>query len=164
MLSRSTSPLTGNFCFLLEGRERVHNIYHKPLTLTLFRVSPPWSARQQHHLSYLAEFTSSAVHVLGVDNMVAVSLSRPSPDPVSTPLASYLVSLSLSSPTLSLTATSPTVSSDPVLSANDFLCFCLRDAFFSISQPGLCSLGTSFLLVFGISLPSCSSGAPPPSL
>ena len=118
MLSRSTSPLTGNFCFLLEGRERVHNIYHKPLTLTLFRVSPPWSARQQHHLAYLAEFICSVVHISGIDNVVVDALSTP--EPVSTPTASSLVSPSLPSPPPSLSALPLPVLCDPVLSSYNF--------------------------------------------
>ena len=39
---------------------------HKPLTFALFRVSPPWSARQQPHLSYLSKFTSNLVHLISV--------------------------------------------------------------------------------------------------
>ena len=33
-----------HFCFLLEGRDFTIFTDHKPLTLALFRVSPPWSA------------------------------------------------------------------------------------------------------------------------
>ena len=73
---------------------------HKPLTHPLFRVSPLWSTRQQHHLSYLAEFTSSMVHLPGPENMVADTLFRPStvsspapiPAVVSSPSTSALVS------------------------------------------------------------------------
>ena len=50
---------------------------HKPLTFALFRVSPPWSARQQCHLSYLSEFTSDLVHLPGLQNVVADALSWP---------------------------------------------------------------------------------------
>ena len=57
---------------------------HKPLTHSLFRTSPPWSARQQRHLAYLAEFTSSIVHIPGKENVVADTLSRPV-SPVSAP-------------------------------------------------------------------------------
>ena len=42
-----------HFKFMLEGREFTIFKDHKPLTLALFRVSPPWSAYQQRHLSYL---------------------------------------------------------------------------------------------------------------
>ena len=48
----------------------------------MFRVSPPWSAWQQRHLSYLAEFTSFVVHVPGVNKVVTDALSRSSPIPV----------------------------------------------------------------------------------
>ena len=53
------------FRFMLEGRDFTIFTDHKPLTHALFRVSPPWSTRQQRHLSYLAEFTSSVVHMPG---------------------------------------------------------------------------------------------------
>ena len=63
---------------------------HKPLTHALFRSSPLWSACQQRHLLYLAEFTSSIVHISGKENVVADTLSRliwPSsaPNPESNP-------------------------------------------------------------------------------
>jgi hypothetical protein len=32
-------------------------------------VSPPWSARQQRHLSYIAEFTSDIRHTSGTANI-----------------------------------------------------------------------------------------------
>ena len=66
-----------HFSFMLEGREFTIFTDHKPLTHALFRSSPPWSAHQQRHLSYLAEFTSSIVHVPGKENVVADALSRP---------------------------------------------------------------------------------------
>ena len=109
LLSRNTPPSTGScfaaysslwhFRFLLEGRVFTIFTDHKPLTLALFRVSLPWSACQQRHLAYLAEFTSSIVRVPGIENVVADTLSRPSPvpEPVPTPVsastASSLVSL-----------------------------------------------------------------------
>ena len=65
-----------HFRFRLEGRDFTIFTDHKPLTHALFRVSPPWSACQQCHLSYLAEFTSSMVHVPGPENVVADTLSR----------------------------------------------------------------------------------------
>ena len=67
-----------HFRFLLEGRSFTLFTDHKPLTFALFRVSPPWSARQQHHLSYLSKFTSDLVHLPRPQNMVADALSRPS--------------------------------------------------------------------------------------
>ena len=81
-----------HFRFLLEGREFTLFTDHKPLTSALFRSSPPWSARQQRHLSYISEFTSSIVHLPGEENSVADTLSRPvapvishAPTPPSTP-------------------------------------------------------------------------------
>ena len=67
-----------HFRFMFEAREFTIFTDHKPLTHALFRVSPPWSACQQCHLSYLAEFTSSIVHVPGPENIVADALSIPS--------------------------------------------------------------------------------------
>ncbi len=43
------------------------------------RTTPPWSARQQRHLSFLAEFTSDLRHTSGSSNVVADALSRPPP-------------------------------------------------------------------------------------
>ena len=85
---------------MLEGRDFTIFTDHKLLTHALFRVSPPWSACQQCHLSYLAEFKSSVVHIPGPENLVADTLSRPSTDlspaptpaPVSSPSTSALVS------------------------------------------------------------------------
>ena len=62
---------------MLEGRDFTIFTDHKPLTHALFRTSPPWSARQQRQLAYLAEFTSSIIHVPGKENLVADALSRP---------------------------------------------------------------------------------------
>ena len=73
-----------HFRFMLEGREFTIFTDHKPLTHALFRTSPPWSARQQRQLAYLAEFTSSIVHVPGKENLVADALSHPI-SPVPTP-------------------------------------------------------------------------------
>ena len=89
-----------HFCFMLEGRGFTIFTDHNPLTHALFGVSLPWSTRQQFHLSYLAEFISSVVHIPGPENVVADTLSRlslnPSPAPtpalVSSPSASALVS------------------------------------------------------------------------
>jgi hypothetical protein len=44
------------------------------------RVTPPWSARQQRHLSFLAEFTSDLRHTSGHANVVADALSCPPPE------------------------------------------------------------------------------------
>ena len=50
---------------------------HKPLSYTLYKVSDPWSARQQCHLAYVAEYTSEICHMPGTDNVVTDSLSGP---------------------------------------------------------------------------------------
>ena len=95
------------------------------MTLALFRVSLPWSARQQRHLAYLAEFTSSVVHVPDIKNVMADALSKPSPEPepapepVSIPSASSLVPLTPS-------PSPPLILSDPVLSSYNFRHFSLQ--------------------------------------
>ena len=74
-----------HFRFELEGR-RFHIITdHLPLVSALFRVSPPWSARQQRQLSFISEFTSDIRHAPGSANVVADNLSRPPPSPSPTP-------------------------------------------------------------------------------
>jgi hypothetical protein len=47
-----------HFRFLLEGRRFRLLTDHKPLVTSLFRTTPPWSACQQRHLSFIAKFTS----------------------------------------------------------------------------------------------------------
>ena len=90
-----------HFHFLLEAREFTLFTDHNPLTHTLFRSSPQWSARQTCHLAYISEFTSDIVHVLGSDNVVGNALSHPfSPIPVKSsalPVFSAM-SLDLSAP------------------------------------------------------------------
>jgi transposase InsO family protein len=66
-----------HFRFLLEGRKFVIFTDHKPLVSALDRVTPPWSARQQRHLSFISEFTSDLRHTPGASNIVADALSRP---------------------------------------------------------------------------------------
>ena len=68
------SPIR-HFRFMLEGREFTLFTDHKSLTTVLFRSSPPWSARQQPHLSCISEFTSSIVHLPGEENSIADTLS-----------------------------------------------------------------------------------------
>jgi cleavage and polyadenylation specificity factor subunit 1 len=65
------------FRFMLEGREFAVYTDHKPLTSALKRVSEPWTARQQRHLAYIAEYTSDLRHIAGVANVVADTLSHP---------------------------------------------------------------------------------------
>ena len=110
---------------MLEGGEFTIFTDHKPLTHALFRVSPPWSTSQQRHLSYLAEFTSSSVHLPGLENVVADALSQPSSipsmsrvafvqDPGLTPFKEFLPG---SAPSLlsSAPAPSPSSSDAPVI-------------------------------------------------
>ena len=66
-----------HFRFMLEGRKFQLLTDHKPLVGALHRTSDPWSARQQRHLSYVAEYTEDIRHVAGSENVVADTLSRP---------------------------------------------------------------------------------------
>jgi hypothetical protein len=68
-----------HFRFLLEGRQFRLLTDHKPLVTSLFHTTPPWSARQQRQLSFIAEFTSDIRHTPGQENVVADALSRPPP-------------------------------------------------------------------------------------
>ncbi len=51
---------------------------HWSVVTSLFRTTPPWSARQQQQMSF-AEFTSDITHTPGQENVVADALSRPPP-------------------------------------------------------------------------------------
>ena len=66
-----------HFRFALEGCQFCLLTDHKPLCAALRRVSPPWSAHQQRHLSYLAEFTDDIRFLPGELNPVADCLSCP---------------------------------------------------------------------------------------
>jgi len=66
-----------HFRFLLEGRIFHILTDHKPMVDAMRRVSPPWSARVQRHLSYISEFSTDIRYMPGKDNVVADSLSRP---------------------------------------------------------------------------------------
>ena len=66
-----------HFRFMIEGRPFVLFTDHLPLVSAIHRVSPPWTARQQRHLSFISEFTTDIRHTPGVDNVVADTLSRP---------------------------------------------------------------------------------------
>jgi cleavage and polyadenylation specificity factor subunit 1 len=66
-----------HFRWMLEGQSFFISTDHKPLTFALHLSSDTWSARQQRHLSYVAEYTSDIRHVPGCENKVADALSRP---------------------------------------------------------------------------------------
>jgi transposase InsO family protein len=66
-----------HFRCMLEGRRFTIFTDHRPLIGALGRVSEPWTARQQRHLSYISEFSSDIQHVAGEANTVADTLSRP---------------------------------------------------------------------------------------
>ncbi len=66
-----------HFCWMLEGQPFCIYTDHKPLCFALHRVADSCSARQQHHLSFLAEYTSDIRHLPGRENVVADALSRP---------------------------------------------------------------------------------------
>ena len=66
-----------HFWWLLEGRQFHVLSDHKPLSFALHRLTDAWSARQQRHLSFIAEYTSDIRHIAGKANVVADALSRP---------------------------------------------------------------------------------------
>jgi transposase InsO family protein len=66
-----------HFRWSLEGRPFYILTDHKPLTYALAKAADAWSARQQRHLSMVAEYTTDIRHIAGTDNVVADTLSRP---------------------------------------------------------------------------------------
>nr|CAB3249677.1 uncharacterized protein zf(cchc)-26 [Phallusia mammillata] len=75
-----------HFRYFLEGRVFTAYTDHKPLTFAFTKVSAPWSARQQRHLTAISEFTTDVRHIEGKQNHVADALSRGSIDAVRLPL------------------------------------------------------------------------------
>ncbi len=66
-----------HFRYMLEGRSFVVFTDHKPLVGALYRRSDPVSARQQRHLSFIAELAPTIRHITSDSNIVADTLSRP---------------------------------------------------------------------------------------
>jgi hypothetical protein len=69
-----------HFRFFLEGRFFTLFTDHKPLVIS--KAGTPFSSRQQRHLSFLSEFTTTFSHLPGPKNVVADALSRPSSSPL----------------------------------------------------------------------------------
>ena len=68
-----------HFRYMLEGRNFSVFTDHKPLVDAMFKMSDPWSARQQRQLSIISEsITTDIQHISGKDNVVANCLSRAS--------------------------------------------------------------------------------------
>ena len=65
------------FRYFLDGQSFVIFTNHKPLKFAFSKISDPWSARQQRHLSAISEYTTDICHIAGKQNFVADALSRP---------------------------------------------------------------------------------------
>ncbi len=96
-----------HFRFLLEGRQFRILTDHKPLVSAMTRVTPPWSTRQQRHLSFLAEFTSDIRHTSGRSNIVADTLSRPPSHNKVSAAAAVLTLPAIAKPPVDLHASNP---------------------------------------------------------
>ena len=65
-----------HFRYFLEGRKFQILTDQKPLTSAFFKAKDPLSARQQHQLAFISEFTTDIAHIPGTTNQVADALSR----------------------------------------------------------------------------------------
>lgn len=74
-----------HFRYFLEGRPFAVYTDHKPLTFAFAKMSDPWSARQQRHLTAISEYTTDVRHIAGKENVVADALSRVNIHAVHTP-------------------------------------------------------------------------------
>ena len=63
-----------HFRYFLEGRNFTAFTDHKPLIFAFVKVSDPWSARQQRHLTTISEYTTCIKHIAGKSNEVADAL------------------------------------------------------------------------------------------
>jgi hypothetical protein len=61
---------------IIEGRVCTLMTDHRPLALAWNKQSDPWSARQQRHLSAIAQYVTDVCHRSGASNTVADCLSR----------------------------------------------------------------------------------------
>ena len=64
-----------HFRYFLEGRTFTVYTDHKPLVDAISKVSGPWTAKQERHLSFISEFVTDK-HLSGKVNVVADCLSR----------------------------------------------------------------------------------------
>ena len=65
-----------HFRHLLEGTPFIIQTYHRPLVTALTKSTDAWSARQQRHLSAIAESGGTLTYLPGSHNPVADALSR----------------------------------------------------------------------------------------
>ena len=65
-----------HFRYFLEGRTFTVYTDHKPLVDAISKLSGPWTAKQQRHLSFISEFITDIMHLSGKVNVVADCLSR----------------------------------------------------------------------------------------
>ena len=65
-----------HFRYFLDGITFTVCTDHKPLVDAISKLSDPWTAKQQRHLSFISEFTTDIKHLSGKVNVVADCLSR----------------------------------------------------------------------------------------